>query len=165
MNILIKRGIRMTWLLSHRYNRYDPNKPETMKKHINELRLKNNEFVWWGVIQKSYSKAPISDKKIKCLENQIKNQIETNVFFIENKGTFKSGMREAYRGTLIQTESFKPENSHKESPAYYHNSKHRLWLKLSKIEQIPINSISRLVEKVDISPQTTLRLLKVEDYL
>ena len=44
----------MAWLLSHRYNRYDPNKPETMKKHINELRFKKNGFVWWGVIQKSY---------------------------------------------------------------------------------------------------------------
>lgn len=160
----MKRGIRMTWLLSHRYVRYDDlNELKTMKKHINEL--KNNEFVWWGVIQTSYFKAPISDEKIKCLENQMKNNIETNVFFIENKGSFKSGNREAYRGTLTQIKSVKPENSHRESPAYYHNSKHRLWLKLSKIEQIPINSVSRLVEKVDISPLTTLRLLKVEDYL
>ena len=161
----MKRGIRMTWLLSHRYNRYDPNKPETMKKRINELRLKNNEFVWWGIIQTSYFKAPITDEKIKCLENQMKNHIETNVFFIENKGSLKSGMREAYRGTLTQIKSFKkPNRFHEESPAYYHNTKHRLWVKLSKIQQIPINSISRLVEEVDIS-RTTLRLLKVEDYL
>ena len=75
----------------------------------------------------------------------------------------KKGTREAYIGTLSQIESFDKERPHREAPPFYNNSKHRLWLKLSKIEPVEMNRISRLIDEVDVSPMTALRVLLMED--
>lgn len=43
----MKRGIRMTWLLSHRYFRYDnQNELKTMKKPINKSRAPAQRPCW-----------------------------------------------------------------------------------------------------------------------
>ncbi len=153
----------MTWILSHRYNRYyEENNQHTMQKHL--IELKKNGFVWWGVGQQSYSRAPLSYENLELLKNQMKNNIETNVFFIENVSNIEKGTREAYKGTLSQIESFDKEKSHTEAPPFYNKLEHRLWLKLSKIEPVELNRINRLIHEVDVSPQTALRVLLMEDY-
>jgi len=171
----------MTYHLFHKYKRYDvETEPKiennkTIQKHKKEID--NNGFVWWGVIQKTkIPKAPIGEQKINLLNNQLKNNNETKVYFIESKTSInKNEIREAYCAILAQIKTFPIPELYENCPAYYENleySKSRLWLKLISLEKIELNnsmlgtiifesSILELpfIEEIDIN-QNTLRLLK-----
>jgi hypothetical protein len=173
----------MTYNLFHKYKRYDVNeetrieKNKTIQKHKEEI--KNNGFVWWGVIQEKQEKkprAPIGEENFKLLSNQIQNEIDTKVYFVESKKSIKTNeKREAYCATLNQIENFQIPELHKNCPDYYNNLKNsesRLWLRLGTLEKINLNdsslknlffasSVSGLpfIEEIDIN-QSTLRLLK-----
>ena len=170
----------MKYHLFHKYQRYDvKNKPrieknKTIQKHKEEID--NNGFVWWGVIQKNYTKAPIGEKKFDLLFNQIQNNIETRVYFIESKKSIKKNeIRETYCATLVQMEKAQIPKLHDNCPDYYinlENSKSRLWLRLISLEKIGLNNSTLkniifessnskfpFTEEIDIN-QNTIRLLK-----
>ena len=173
-------GCKMIYHLFHKYQRYDVKteprieKNKTIQKHKEEIG--NNGFVWWGVIQKTDTKAPIGKNNFDLLFNQIQNNIETRVYFIESKKSIKKNeIREAYCATLAQIEKFQIPKLHENCPDYYINldkSKSRLWLRLISLEKTGLNnstleniifesSRSKLpfTEEIDIN-QNTLRLLR-----
>ena len=132
------------YFIWHKYWRYDNEEDElkTIEKHLIDLNKKG--YFFWGVFQENYSRAPIAKEKVEMINNQIRKNVETTIYFIETIQSLESqyDTPSAYSGILDQVILYDDPELHIDHPEYYSEENGcRLWFKVVKLDEINYNDV------------------------